>query len=341
VQAPRPLACRQPGHREYGSSLLHEFLSTHRAAILARTRAKVAARPTPRATEEELPVRHPALPRSAHRDPALLVRHVRRDRRERGSLRRDLAEERLLGRPGRPRLRRRLPGRHGARGRDERVDHAGRVPGSSTACLDDAIAQAVTEYTGQREQSLTDEGRERLGGLAHAAAHIDLRCRRPRPTPPSVPRSTPSPPTSPTPSSRPSVALPCRSSSPNPADIDVAQVALEARRPPRARPRLTRASAPARKPAGRLRRRTPEQIAKSLARGYRGKHQCFPGICERSGPRKAGGKAGQEGGRETGAKAGRSSTIRARRVHTPAGSTGGVWLHGPCRAAGGDQVDRL
>ena len=79
------------------------------------------------------PVRHPALPRSAHRDPALLVRHVRRDRRERGSLRRDPAEERLLGRPGRPRLRRRLPGRHGARGRDERVDHAGRVPGSSTA----------------------------------------------------------------------------------------------------------------------------------------------------------------------------------------------------------------
>jgi hypothetical protein len=34
--------------------VLHEFLSTHRAAILARTRAKVAARPTPRATQIEL-----------------------------------------------------------------------------------------------------------------------------------------------------------------------------------------------------------------------------------------------------------------------------------------------
>ena len=34
--------------------MLHEFLSTHRAAILARTRAKVAARPAPRATAAEL-----------------------------------------------------------------------------------------------------------------------------------------------------------------------------------------------------------------------------------------------------------------------------------------------
>jgi signal transduction histidine kinase len=34
-------------------------------------------------------------------------------------------------------------------------------------CLDDAIAQAVTEYTQRREQSITDEGAERLGALAH------------------------------------------------------------------------------------------------------------------------------------------------------------------------------
>ena len=34
--------------------MLHEFLSTNRAEILARARAKVAARPTPRATPEEL-----------------------------------------------------------------------------------------------------------------------------------------------------------------------------------------------------------------------------------------------------------------------------------------------
>ena len=34
-------------------------------------------------------------------------------------------------------------------------------------CLDDAIAEAVTEYTRQREQLITDEGRERSGEFAH------------------------------------------------------------------------------------------------------------------------------------------------------------------------------
>jgi hypothetical protein len=34
-------------------------------------------------------------------------------------------------------------------------------------CLDDAIAQAVTEYTHQREQTISEQGRERLGELAH------------------------------------------------------------------------------------------------------------------------------------------------------------------------------
>jgi signal transduction histidine kinase len=34
-------------------------------------------------------------------------------------------------------------------------------------CLDDAIAQAVTEYEQRREQSINDAGTERLGNLAH------------------------------------------------------------------------------------------------------------------------------------------------------------------------------
>jgi signal transduction histidine kinase len=34
-------------------------------------------------------------------------------------------------------------------------------------CLDDAIAQTVTEYTRQREEWIADEGKERLGDLAH------------------------------------------------------------------------------------------------------------------------------------------------------------------------------
>jgi len=34
-------------------------------------------------------------------------------------------------------------------------------------CLDDAVAQAVTQYSRQHEQSITDQGTERVGELAH------------------------------------------------------------------------------------------------------------------------------------------------------------------------------
>ncbi|HMJ14356.1 MAG TPA: HAMP domain-containing sensor histidine kinase [Polyangiaceae bacterium] len=39
-------------------------------------------------------------------------------------------------------------------------------------CLDDAIAGAVTEYARQRERSITNEGTERLGSLAHELRNV-------------------------------------------------------------------------------------------------------------------------------------------------------------------------
>jgi signal transduction histidine kinase len=39
-------------------------------------------------------------------------------------------------------------------------------------CLDDAIAEAVTEYAGQRERAIVDQGTERLGSLAHELRNL-------------------------------------------------------------------------------------------------------------------------------------------------------------------------
>jgi signal transduction histidine kinase len=39
-------------------------------------------------------------------------------------------------------------------------------------CLDDAIAEAVTEYASQRERAIVDQGTERLGALAHELRNL-------------------------------------------------------------------------------------------------------------------------------------------------------------------------
>jgi hypothetical protein len=44
----------RPDHRRTNTYVLHEFLESRRSDIIARTKAKVAARPTPRFTEAEL-----------------------------------------------------------------------------------------------------------------------------------------------------------------------------------------------------------------------------------------------------------------------------------------------
>jgi signal transduction histidine kinase len=145
--------------------VLHDFLSANRTAIIARTRAKVAARETPRATESELSNGIPLFldqlvnalrsPRSSDAIGASAAEHGR------SLLRQGFTIAQVV---------------HDYGGVCQAVTELAdelKVPITTTefnafnACLDDAIAQAVTEYAQQREQSITDEGRARSGELAH------------------------------------------------------------------------------------------------------------------------------------------------------------------------------
>jgi signal transduction histidine kinase len=151
--------------------MLHEFLTRHREQIIARTREKVASRPAPRPTEAEL----------EHGVPLFLEQLAETLRREKKSSARPtsvaMSESAL---------------RHGGELRQagftvaQVVHDYGDVCQAVTElameletpisadefrtlnrCLDEAIAQAVTEYTRQREMALTDRGVERLGFFAH------------------------------------------------------------------------------------------------------------------------------------------------------------------------------
>ena len=146
--------------------MLHDFLSANRAAIIARTREKVAARPAPCATEAELENGIP------------------------------LFIDQLIGTlgstPSSSETRAESASKHGRDLLDKGFTVAQVVHDYGGVCqavtelademnapitadefhtfnaaLDDAIAQAVTEYSRTREQSLADEGTERLGSLAH------------------------------------------------------------------------------------------------------------------------------------------------------------------------------
>ncbi|HEV3194228.1 MAG TPA: HAMP domain-containing sensor histidine kinase, partial [Polyangiaceae bacterium] len=146
--------------------MLHEFLSTNRAAVIARTRAKVAARPVPYAAEGE---RENGIP--------LFIDQLIRALRSQSTSSEAVKES--AGRHGRYLLERGLTVAqvvHDYGGVCQAVTElAGEMNVPITAdefrmfnsLLDDAIAQAVTEYTRTREQLITDEGTERLGNLAH------------------------------------------------------------------------------------------------------------------------------------------------------------------------------
>ena len=112
-----------------------------------------------------------------HRRPALpgpTRRHVatpdlfepRRDEPQRRDARRRAPRPRLHGGPGSSRLRRHLPGHHragrGARGADQ---HGGFH--TLNLCLDNAIAEAVTEYTRLRDEAMAAGQTERSGIFAH------------------------------------------------------------------------------------------------------------------------------------------------------------------------------
>ena len=145
--------------------MLHEFLSAHRAAILERARAKVAARPVPRATDEEIrgiPLfldQLIAILRSATGDPlslddGALLHGV--DLLDRGFTVAQVV--------------------HDYGGVCQAVTELAVETGAPitaeefrvfNGCLDEAIAQAVTGYTRQHDQTISDKRREHLGELAH------------------------------------------------------------------------------------------------------------------------------------------------------------------------------
>jgi signal transduction histidine kinase len=149
--------------------VLHEFVTAHRQELIARTRAKVAMRSAPRPSQRELETGVPLLLEQ-------LVAALRsatpshRDRRAIG----DTATI------------------HGGRLLQEGFTISQVVHGygdvcqaltelaqetdapitteefhTLNGCLDDAIAQAVTEYTRLREKAIDDEGTMRSGVLAH------------------------------------------------------------------------------------------------------------------------------------------------------------------------------
>jgi signal transduction histidine kinase len=146
--------------------VLHDFLETKRGEIIARAKAKVAARAAPRATEAEL----------THGVPLFLDQLI--DTLKRSTLHSDEMDASAT-KHGNEMLR--LGFSVG-----QVVHDYGNVCQAVTElafelnaqitvdefhtlnrCLDEAIAQAVTEYGRLREQSMTEQETERMGALAH------------------------------------------------------------------------------------------------------------------------------------------------------------------------------
>jgi signal transduction histidine kinase len=146
--------------------MLHEFLASNRAAIIARSRAKVAARPAPRATEEELASGIPLFLDQ-------LIDTLRLSDAPSDAIAHSAAQH------GRNLLKRGFTVAqvvHDYGGVCQAVTElADETKAPITAvefqtfnrCLDDAIAEAVTEYGRQRERTITEDGRARSGELAH------------------------------------------------------------------------------------------------------------------------------------------------------------------------------
>jgi signal transduction histidine kinase len=146
--------------------MLREFLLANRAEIIGRTRSKVALRLAPSATEEELQRGIPVfldqvidiLGQSAGTSGAIGEGAIQHGG---DLLKKGFTVAQVV---------------HDYGGVCQAITElATETKASITSdefhtlnrCLDDAIAQAVTEYVRQREQLIADEGRERLGDLAH------------------------------------------------------------------------------------------------------------------------------------------------------------------------------
>ena len=153
-------------YHELEGSMLHEFISTHREEILGRTRKRVAERSAPQPTHAELDHGVPLFldeivailasgrvhSREMTRDAAIHGEHRQRAGftiaqvvRDYGDICQVVTELALeLG-----------------------ADIDSGEFRVLNGCLDDAIAEAVTHYSRQRERSISDDEVQRLGFLAH------------------------------------------------------------------------------------------------------------------------------------------------------------------------------
>jgi signal transduction histidine kinase len=156
--------------------VLHEFLTLYREQIIEKTRAKVATRFAPRPTAAEL----------EHGVPLFLDQLAATLRREQETAARPTSAAMTEGAI-----------RHGAELRSagftvaQVVHDYGDVCQAVTElaielnspisadefktlnrCLDEAIAQAVTEFARQRDLSVSEEGTERLGFFAHELRNL-------------------------------------------------------------------------------------------------------------------------------------------------------------------------
>jgi len=151
---------------KYTAAVLFEFLSANRDAIIARTRAKVAARSAPRATEEELKSGIPLF--LDQLIAALAVSDGPID---------SMADS--AGEHGRERLAGGFTVAqvvHDYGGVFESILELAREVNAPISpsehqtlhhCLDEAIAQAVTGYSRGREKAIAALETERLGALSH------------------------------------------------------------------------------------------------------------------------------------------------------------------------------
>lgn len=154
----------------HGPRVLDEFIESHRAAIIANARLRVAARTCPKPSDHEL----------TNGIPVFLEQLGAALRLARASSLIDHEEIGLsAGRHGHDLLRRGLTigqvvhdyGDVCQSITELAVQHGVAIAADEfrtlNLCLDDAIAGAVTEYASQRERAVLLEGTERLGILAH------------------------------------------------------------------------------------------------------------------------------------------------------------------------------
>jgi signal transduction histidine kinase len=150
--------------------MLDDFLTSHRDTIIVRTQARVALRPSPRPTAEEL----------ANGIPMFLEQLGLALTQARASAAVDHAQiDKSAGRHGHALFRLGLTVGQVVHdygdvcqvvtelALEQGVPITGEEFRTLNLCLDDAIAGAVTEYSRQRELAIADLGTERLGFLAH------------------------------------------------------------------------------------------------------------------------------------------------------------------------------